>query len=152
MRPVFGPDIIYDAPKKKRQVQFSSVSSGLRSARLKSYVPKIEQETRQYLAREWKEEGTVDILKALSELTILTASRCLHGEDVRTHIFKEVQELYHDLDHGLTPLTVFWPNAPTEAHRKRNAARKEMVRLFAKVIQERKEHPERTDGTDILEL
>jgi sterol 14-demethylase len=57
-----------------------------------------------------------------------------------------------DLDHGVTPLTVFWPDAPTEAHRKRNKARKEMVRLFSKVIQERKEHPDRTDGTDILEL
>jgi sterol 14-demethylase len=63
-----------------------------------------------------------------------------------------VQELYHDLDHGLTPLTVFWPNAPTKAHKKRDAARQEMIRLFRKVIQERKEHPENSDGTDILEL
>ena len=94
----------------------------------------------------------MDLLTSLSELTILTASRCLHGEDVRTHIFKEVQELYHDLDHGLTPVTVFWPNAPTEAHRKRNAAREEMVRLFGKVIQERRQNPERSDGTDILSL
>jgi sterol 14-demethylase len=153
MTPIFGKGIIYDAPKKRRQSQFQSVSSGLRSNRLKSYVPKIEQETRAYLVREWGEtNGTVDLLTALSELTILTASRCLHGEDVRTHIFKEVQELYHDLDHGLTPLTVFWPNAPTKAHKKRDAARQEMIRLFRKVIQERKEHPENSDGTDILEL
>ena len=119
----------------------------------KEYVDKIEDETRKYLKENWKgETGEIDLLTSLSELTILTASRCLHGEDVRTHIFKEVQELYHDLDHGLTPLTVFWPNAPTEAHRKRNAAREEMVRLFAKVIQERRQNPERSDGTDILSL
>jgi sterol 14-demethylase len=50
--------------------------------------------------------GQVDLLKALSELTILSASRCLHGEDVREHIFKDLLELYHDLDHGWTPLTI----------------------------------------------
>ena len=153
MRPVFGPNIVYDASKKNRQVQFQTMANGLRASRLKSYVPKIEEETRQYLKNYWnKDSGEVDLLTALSELTILTASRCLHGEDVRTHIFKDVQELYHDLDHGLTPLTVFWSTAPTAAHKKRDAARLEMVRLFSKVIAERREFPERSDGTDILSL
>jgi sterol 14-demethylase len=152
MRPVFGPGVVYDASKKNRQVQFQTMANGLRTSRLKAYVTKIEEETRQYLRQEWGESGQVDILKALSELTILTASRCLHGEDVRQHVFKEVQELYHDLDHGLTPLTVFWSNAPTAAHKKRNAARQEMIRLFTKVIRERREFPERSDGTDILSL
>ena len=152
MKPVFGKNVVYDATKKNRQVQFQTMANGLRMARLKAYIPKIEQETRRYLAQEWKESGEIDILKSLSELTILTASRCLHGEDVRQYIFKEVQELYHDLDHGLTPLTVFWPTAPTEAHKKRDAAREEMIRLFTQVIEQRKEHPERSDGTDILSL
>ncbi|EEC43025.1 predicted protein [Phaeodactylum tricornutum CCAP 1055/1] len=150
-RPVFGNDVVYDASKKNRQVQFQTMANGLRTARLKAYIPKIEQETRAYI-KNWGDAGQIDLLKALSELTILTASRCLHGEDVRTHIFKEVQELYHDLDHGLTPLTVFWPTAPSQAHRKRDVARKEMVRLFTKVIEERQLHPERSDGTDILSL
>ena len=153
VRPVFGEGVVFDATKKNRQVQFQTMANGLRTNRLKAYVTKIEEETRQYLRQEWGNgTGQVDILKSLSELTILTASRCLHGEDVRTHIFKEVQELYHDLDHGLTPLTVFWPTAPTQAHRRRDEARKEMVRLFSKVIQERREHPENSDGTDILSL
>ena len=155
MQPVFGPGIVYDASKKNRQVQFQTMANGLRTSRLKAYVKKIEDETRKYLKEFWNQEaggGEVDLLTALSELTILTASRCLHGEDVRTHIFKEVQELYRDLDHGLTPLTVFWPNAPTVAHQKRNQARKSMVELFRKVIQQRREHPERSDGTDILSL
>jgi len=151
-RPVFGPNVVYDAPKKKRQVQFQTMANGLRASRLKSYVGKIEEETRSFLNNEWGESGTVDLLQTLSELTILTASRCLHGEDVRTHMFKELQTLYHDLDHGMTPITPFWPDAPTEAHRKRNKAREEMVKLFSKVIKERREHPERSDGTDILSL
>lgn len=152
MQPVFGSGVVYDASKKNRHVQFQTMANGLRTNRLKAYVSKIEEETRNFLRNEWGDSGTVDILRSLSELTILTASRCLHGEDVRTHIFKEVQELYHDLDHGLTPLTVFWSRAPTKAHKKRDAAREEMVRLFSKVIAERKEFPERSDGTDILSL
>ncbi len=153
MKPVFGPGVVYDATKKRRQVQFSSMANGLRTSRLKAYVSKIESETREYLA-DWGNEGKVDLFNALSELTILTASRCLHGNDVREHLFREVSELYHDLDHGLTPLTVFFPNAPTEAHRKRNAARKKMVELFGEVIKKRRENPEgsSSDGTDILSI
>ncbi|CAB9516542.1 Obtusifoliol 14-alpha demethylase (Fragment) [Seminavis robusta] len=153
MKPVFGPEVVYDAPKKKRQVQFQSMANGLRATRLKGYVAKIEEETRRYLRQEWGDEpGQLDLLKSLSELTILTASRCLHGEDVRKSLFKEVEALYKDLDHGLLPYTPFWPDAPTPAHRRRNWARKEMVALFSKVIKERRENPSNSDGTDILSL
>eukprot|EP01083_Nonionella_stella_P106546 307631_1 len=129
------------------------MANGLRASRLKAYVEKIEKETREYLA-DWGKEGEVDLFQALSELTILTASRCLHGNDVRENLFREVSELYHDLDHGLTPLTVFFPNAPTEAHKKRNIAREKMVELFSKVIKDRRENPSesQSDGTDILSI
>jgi sterol 14-demethylase len=153
MLPVFGPGVVYDAAPKKRQVQFTSMANGLRTSRLKGYVQKIEKETREFLA-DWGQEGEIDLFHALSELTILTASRTLHGDDVRENLFREVSELYHDLDHGLTPLTVFWPNAPTEVHKKRNIARKKMVQLFSKVIKNRRDHPEQqhSDGTDILSI
>lgn len=152
MKPVFGPGVVYDCPKKNRQVQFQTMANGLRANRLKVYVPKIEQETRRYLQQELGDEGEVDLLHTLSELTILTASRCLHGDDVREHLFKEVCELYHDLDKGLVPYTPFWPTAPTQAHKKRDAARLQMVELFGDVIQQRRENPSRSDGTDILQL
>ncbi len=153
MKPVFGPGVVYDAHPKKRQVQFTSMANGLRTSRLKGYVQKIEAETREFLA-DWGNEGEIDLFHALSELTILTASRTLHGDDVRTKVFREVSELYHDMDQGLTPLTVFWPNAPTEAHKKRNAARAKMVELFSKVIKNRRENPDEahSDGTDILSI
>jgi len=153
MTAVFGPNVVYDASKKNRQVQFQSMANGLRGTRMKSYVHKIEEETRNYLKQYWnKPEGTVDLLESLSELTILTASRCLHGEDVRMHMFKELQQLYHDLDMGLTPLTVFWPHAPTQRHKKRDEAREQLIALFEKVINERRKHPENSDGTDILSI
>jgi len=153
MKPVFGAGVVYDASKKKRQVQFQSMASGLRTARLKGYTAKIEKETRQYLET-WGDSGELDLFHALSELTILTSSRCLHGDDVRENLFKEVSELYHDLDKGLTPLTVFFPNAPVAVHRKRNAAREKMVELFGGVIRNRRENPNEahSDGTDILSI
>ena len=63
-----------------------------------------------------------------------------------------LQTLYHDLDEGLTPLTVLWSRAPTPEHFRRDKARKQLVELFGKVIKQRREHPERSDGTDILSL
>jgi len=157
MKPVFGPGVVYDATKTKRQVQFQKMAHGLRASRLKGYLPKIEKETRAFFKEHWGDQGEVDLLQTLSELTILTASRCLHGDDVRENLFKEISTLYHDLDHGVTPLTVFWPNAPIQAHAKRDAARKEMVKLFGKVIQARRDDPTNSssthgDGTDILTI
>jgi sterol 14-demethylase len=118
MTAVFGPGVVYDAPKKKRQMQFQTMANGLQTSRMKTYVAKIQQETLQYLKTSWNgETGTIDLYKSLSELTILTASRCLHGEDVREQMFAELSTLYHDLDEGLTPLTVLWSHAPTPEHR-----------------------------------
>jgi sterol 14-demethylase len=153
MKPVFGPNVVYDASRKNRQVQFQSMANGLRVSRLRGYVAKIERETRQFL-KDWGDSGEIDLFHALSELTILTASRCLHGDDVRENMFREVSQLYHDLDQGVTPLTVFFPNLPTAAHRRRNAARKEMVQIFSKVIKNRRENPNgaHSDGTDILTI
>lgn len=152
MKPVFGPGVVYDATKRNRQTQFQSMANGLRASRLKGYIPKIERETRAFL-KGWGEKGEIDLLDALSELTILTASRCLHGNDVRETMFKEVAKLYHDMDQGITPLSVFLPNAPTKAHATRNAARQEMVDLFSKIITNRRAtNNAGSDGTDILSI
>merc|ERR1711988_1639317 len=120
-----------------------------------SYVPKIEKETLEYLEK-WGDEGEVDILSALSELTILTSSRCLHGDDVREELFEDVARIYHDLDKGVTPLSFFFPYAPTAAHAARDNARKEMVEIFSKVIRTRREKIAKGeyqgDRTDVLQV
>ncbi|CAM9902103.1 unnamed protein product [Heterosigma akashiwo] len=153
MKPVFGPNVVYDAEPKKRNYQMQQMANGLRAARLKSYIPKIIKETVEYLDAKWGESGEVDILDALSELTILTSSRCLHGDDVRETLFAEVSRLYHDLDKGITPISFFLPNLPIAAHKKRNKARKEMIALFSKVIAERRARGDTSEtNTDILQI
>mmetsp|Transcript_8466 Transcript_8466/g.10749 ORF Transcript_8466/g.10749 Transcript_8466/m.10749 type:complete len:392 (+) Transcript_8466:43-1218(+) len=150
MTQVFGKNVVYDAEPAKRKQQMQFMSRGLRADRLKSYVPKIVAETKKYLAENWEASGETDILNALSELTILTSTRCLHGDDVRETMFKEVSQLYHDLDKGITPLSFFWPSAPVESHRKRDAARIKMVQLFQNVIQKRR--AQSSKGDDILQV
>lgn len=48
-KPVFGADVVYAADPKKRNQQMQHMAYGLRTARLKSYVPMIEKETRAFL-------------------------------------------------------------------------------------------------------
>lgn len=152
MKAVFGADVVYDATPPRRRQQMQNMSKGLRKERLQSYVPKIVRETKDYI-KDWGDDGVIDIFNALSELTILTASRCLHGDDVRETMFKDVSRLYADMDQGITPLTYFFPTAPIESHRKRDAARAEMVSLFSKVIAARRANPEKSkENTDILQV
>mmetsp|Transcript_29131 Transcript_29131/g.56719 ORF Transcript_29131/g.56719 Transcript_29131/m.56719 type:complete len:596 (-) Transcript_29131:148-1935(-) len=150
MTAVFGKGIVYDAPSHIRAQQFKFLGKGLRTERLKSYVPLIVEETRRYLAEKLNEQsGEVDILDTMSELLILTASRCLMGKEVRETLFTQVATLYHDLDQGITPLSVFAPNLPTPAHLKRDRARVEMVKLFTKVIEKRRAQKD-IDTSDML--
>lgn len=152
MTPVFGKGIVYDAEQKKRAVQYQTMAQGLRANRLKVYVEKIEKETIDYV-KNWGNSGTVNLLDALSELTILTSSRCLHGDDVRDNLFADVANLYHDIDKGVTPLSFFFPYAPTSAHAKRDKARAEMVKIFSKVIEQRRAlNADSTTHSDILQL
>jgi hypothetical protein len=52
------------------------------------------QETDDFLSK-WGDSGTIDICEALSDLIILTASRCLHGDDVREELFAEASTSAH---------------------------------------------------------
>eukprot|EP01033_Poteriospumella_lacustris_P006612 gene6611-4763_t len=155
MEPVFGPGVVYSAEPKKRTQQMQCAANGLRAARLKAYVSKIEDEMRVYMKQNLSaESGEINLLDVLSELTILTASRCLHGDDVRENMFAEVSRIYHDLDKGITPISFFFPNAPIPAHTKRDKARQEMVDIFSKVIRARRQEDRAISDqrTDLLQL
>jgi sterol 14-demethylase len=149
---VFGKGVVYDAEPKKRVQQMQHMSTALRSHRLKAYVPKIEDECVKFFEK-WGDSGEINLLDALSQLTILTASRCLHGDDVRENLFEEVSRVFHDLDNGVTPLSFFFPGAPTAAHRCRDKARLEMVKIFSKVINDRREaKADSNERVDILQV
>ena len=65
-------------------------------------------------------------------------------------MFKEVADLYHDLDDGMRPISVIFPYLPTEYHRKRDAARDALRAIFATIIAARRANNTKED--DILQV
>ena len=136
--PTFGKGVVFDVDHATRAEQFRFFADSLKSNRLRMYVGMMVKEAEDFFAK-WGDEGEVDLLEQLSELIVLTASRCLLGREIRETLYSEVTSLVHDLDKGMVPLSVFFPYAPIEAHRKRDAARKKLAMIFDKVIQARRE-------------
>lgn len=81
----------------------------------------------------------MDLKYELEQLIILTASRCLLGEEVRNKLFDDVSALFHDLDSGMLPISVIFPYLPIPAHRRRDQARKKLAHIFANIIASRKQ-------------
>jgi len=147
--PLFGEGVIYGAEPERRAEQIKLVTSSLHTTALANYVPMMLQETEAYFSK-WGNEGTTDIYTALSELIILTASRCLMGHEVREQLYEEVAKLYAQLDKGCTPISFFAPHLPIPAHINRDKARNAMVKVFKKIIEDR-----RRDGRvekDVLQI
>ena len=80
----------------------------------------------------------MNLKSELEHLIILTASRCLLGSEVRDQLFKNVSDLFHDLDNGMLPISVLFPYLPIPAHKKRDKARAELAGIFSKIIQNRR--------------
>jgi cytochrome P450 len=65
-------------------------------------------------------------------------------------MFREVADLYHDLDDGMRPISVIFPYLPTAFHRKRDAACAALHAIFKKVITSRRASAAKED--DILQV
>ncbi|KAL4458418.1 hypothetical protein ABPG75_013283 [Micractinium tetrahymenae] len=147
--PTFGRGVVYDVDQRVRSEQFRFVADALRTTKLRTYVPAFKQEAEAYFSK-WGDEGVVDLMQAFSDLIILTASRTLLGREIRETMFKEVADLYHDLDDGMRPISVIFPYLPTEFHRRRDAAREALRAIFQKVIKGRRESGVKED--DMLQV
>ena len=136
--PVFGRGIVYDSPIDERTQQVKMLVHSMNTRSLESMVPTMVSEAEAYFAEKWATEGEADLRATFAELIILTASACLMGAEVRSRLSAEIGRIYTDLDNGLTPFSVFFPSAPTKAHKARDKARAEMVNIFTKIIGERR--------------
>lgn len=124
------------------------VKVGLSTDNFKAYVGMIEEEVEQYLDhdasfREFQSNditqwGSFDVYKALSEITILTASRTLQGLEVRENLDKTFAQLYTDLDGGFTPLNFLFPNLPLESYRRRDRAHTKISEFYVDIIKKRR--------------
>lgn len=137
--PVFGKGVAYDAPHSVFLEQKKIFKTGLNIARFRQHIPLVEEETIEYFKR-WGNAGQHDLFVALSELIILTASRCLHGKEIRSILDENVAQLYWDLDGGFTQMAWLLPHwLPLPSFRKRDEAHKKVKEIFYKAIQARRE-------------
>jgi len=148
--PLFGKGVVYDVDLATRNQQLRFMRGSLKTDKMKTYVSQIVHETEMFFEK-WGESGVVDLRNELSQLIILTASRCLMGKEVREHLFGDVARLFQHIDEGLTTLSVFFPYLPIPQHKRRDIAREEIIKLFSNVMKERKLHPEEQHD-DVLQV
>ncbi|KAF7722785.1 Lanosterol 14-alpha-demethylase [Apophysomyces ossiformis] len=96
--PVFGKEVVFDCPNAVFMEQKRMIKFGLTTEQFREYVPLIEQETRQFLARFSKEPSKMDLSSGLHQLILMTASHCLMGKEVRAMVETKVAPLFYDLD------------------------------------------------------
>lgn len=144
--PVFGKNVVYDAPIQLMQRQLAFLRKALNGKHMQTYVDKVRMECDLFFSK-FPQEGEMHLHKVFSELIILTASRCLMGDEVRETMHSRVATLYEHLNDGMTRVSILFPYFPLEKHRLRDEARKEMVHLFEPVITGRRN--KRARGEDI---
>ncbi|EGG22293.1 cytochrome P450 family protein [Cavenderia fasciculata] len=150
--PVFGPGVVYDSPTEVMYEQLRFVKNGLTLAQLKKAVGIISEEAEQFFEEKWGDAGEVDLLTDMNKLTILTASRCLMGQDINKALGQasNLADLYHDLEEGLNPISFFFPNLPLPSFAKRDRARAQVAAIFDSIIKARRQSTEERD--DVLQV
>ena len=150
MTPIFGKGVVFDAPAPRMNRQLGMIMPLLRDQVMRSYPPRIAEEATS-LTRRWGDEGEIDILEFMKELTIYTSTRCLIGEEFRSGITEEFFSIYHDLEQGVHPLAYIMPHLPIPKFRRRDAARVRLQQLIAGLMAKRQGDPNPPkDGLQIL--
>ncbi|KAJ1917453.1 Lanosterol 14-alpha-demethylase [Mycoemilia scoparia] len=151
-KPVFGADVVYDVPNSVLMEQKRIVKAGLSTKSFQRYVPMIIKETNDYIDKHWtKDEDTIDIFKAISELIIMSASRTLLGKEIRAQLYEGVADLYHTLDSSFTPIHFLFEWLPLPSYFSAPKAHAELESIFAKVIKARRLETNR-ESVDMLDV
>lgn len=139
--PIFGRGVAYDVAPQLMDEQLGFLYPALREAALRRFVRIMYEETELY-GDSLGNAGILDLPTAMNELTVNIASRCFLGEEVRREVDSGFAAAYHDLQNGINTLGFFMPRLPTPGHRARDQARREVGKLFARIMAERRESGE----------
>ena len=150
MTPIFGQGVVFDAPPEKRREMLRNQS--LRDKFMRGHAAIIAAEVEAMIAL-WDDEGEIDLLEWLAELTIYTSSACLIGPRFRDQLDKRFATLYRDLEEGTDAIAYVDPYADIESFRKRDAARVGLVELIEGIMERRAlEPPVADDDRDLLDV
>src|SRR5260221_8040193 len=122
MVPIFGKGVAYDVSSELMDYQPGLPHPALRDQRMQSYAHVMAAEAEAHFDG-WGEQGEVDLLSAMNEITIYIAGRSLVGAEFRRRLSAEFGRLYHDLEGGINMGAFFPPNLPLPAMRRRDRAR-----------------------------
>ena len=138
MRPVFGAGVVYDAQSSEVMMeQLRFVTGSLTVPRFRLFTGIFEEEVKLKFAK-MGDQGEADVFDILSNLIIYTASRCLLGHEIRHYLEdKNLGQLYHDLDEGISALSFFYPWLPSK---QRDVACKKVFQIFQALIDERRKN------------
>ncbi|TFK37250.1 cytochrome P450 [Crucibulum laeve] len=144
--PVFGKDVGYDVPNEVFMEQKRFLQFGLSTTNFRAYVGMIEDETQHYIQTNFifgavnsrEEWSTFDSNYVMSEIIILTATRTLHGTEVREKLDGSVARYYSDLDGGLGPINFLFPHLPLPSYWRRDHAQRELSKFYISIIRKRK--------------
>jgi sterol 14-demethylase len=150
MTPVFGEGVVFDAsPERRREMLHNQA---LRDKFMRGHAATIAGEVERAVAA-WDDEGEIDLLDWLAELTIYTSSACLIGPRFREELDKRFADLYHDLEQGTDAIAYVDPYAPIESFRRRDAARVGLVALVQAIMERRAGGPAPADDErDLLDV
>jgi len=150
MTPVFGEGVVFDAPPERRREMLHN--QALRDKFMRGHAATIADEVDRMVAA-WDDEGQIDLLDWFAELTIYTSSACLIGKRFREELDQRFARLYHDLEQGTDAIAYVDPYAPIESFRRRDEARRGLVRLVEDIMERRVAAPPAPeDQRDLLDV
>ncbi len=103
MVPIFGEGILFDATNDVKNQQLRMLLPSLRMEAMRMHANTINIEVKDMMAK-WGDEGEIDLVEEMKQLTINTASHCLLGTEFRYELTEEFTQIYHDLEKGVNAL------------------------------------------------
>ncbi|MET0286930.1 MAG: cytochrome P450 [Polyangiales bacterium] len=148
MVPVFGKDVVYDAPPERMNEQMAMLRPALQDKRMRTYGEIVALETRRALS-EWGAEGEIDLVEFCAALTNYTSTHCLIGREFRERMSDEFSKVYYDLERGITPASYIHANLPLPSMIRRDRARERLMGMIGEIVDERTKSG--TQGEDFLQ-
>jgi sterol 14-demethylase len=137
MTPIFGKDVVYDAPPERMNEQLKMLLPALKDRRMRSYGEIVVEEVEQSIAG-WGERGEIELVDYCRVLTNYTSSHCLLGREFRKGMTEEFAAVYHSLERGVTPIAYLNAHLPLPSFRERDRARAKLEEMVTGIIKERR--------------
>ncbi|MET9915129.1 cytochrome P450 [Streptomyces sp. NPDC006476] len=129
MTPVFGEGMLFDASPEQFDEQIALILPALRGGAVEKYGPVMQRHVEDYLSG-WGERGRVDLVEAMSELSVNIAVECLIGAEFRRRVGSDLVRLFRDLKAAGRASWLIHPYLPLPAFRRRDRARRELIELI----------------------